>query len=76
MESGKDLVHYNIIAESKREALVTKITKAKFFYPSSTDSANIDDELLLVSYSTRYFRFIANWLADTSLFLKKNALNL
>ena len=48
MESGKTFTHY--IAESKREELIRKIVKAKFFsilMDGSVDSANIDNELIL-----------------------------
>ena len=47
--AGKDFMHY--IAEAKRQDLVQKVTKAKFFsllLDGSTDKGNIDNEILLV----------------------------
>lgn len=47
--AGKDFMHY--IAEAKRQDLLQKLTKAKFFsllLDGSTDKGNIDNELLLV----------------------------
>ena len=48
MESGKTFVHY--VTESKREELVAKTMKEKFYsvlLDGSADSANVDNELLL-----------------------------
>ena len=47
--AGKTFCHF--IAESKREQLVEKLTKAQFFsilMDGSTDTGNIDDEMFLV----------------------------
>ena len=52
--AGKELIHY--IAESRRQELKQKLANAKFFsllLDGSTDTGNIDNELLLIVWCDR-----------------------